>query len=306
MIKKLILLFSVSSFLCFAQNKSDTEKEENTIKSSNINVESHKITNSKKHKIKPKQILVFHNKKLLLVTNNPDDLKKFIYLSNIKIIIKNYNSRYNKYLSILKKFQSLEIECSDIKNSDLRDLSTLKNLTVLYLSFYNTITEKGLKYLADFKTLKELNIGLYINGKNTSLKYLSNKKNIRFLDLYFCEALTNNSLKHISKLNKLEYLNLSNSLIRDENLRYLASLDNLRTLNLSFCFISNRGLQYISKLKNLEDLSLRSCNYISNTGLRYMSKLKQLKRVDIRGCKKLTKKGIKFYKKRLKHIHIID
>lgn len=176
----------------------------------------------------------------------------------------NFTSKINVHVSLEALFQFKNLFYIDIKDSQLTDISPLKNLTNLYrldLS-YNQIKDiSPLAHLSelDHILLTENNIDDISPLKNltklTSLGLDFNKiKNISSLEnlINLVETnLSNNQIENISSLKnmkELKFLNLTSNLIVD--IKSLKKLTNLADL-----FLGGNQIADISPLKNLSSLT---------------------------------------------------
>jgi hypothetical protein len=160
-----------------------------------------------------------------------------------------------------------------ITDEGLKHLASFKNLTQLDLSF-SLVSDEGLKYLVGLDNLAELSLLGCQNVTDAGLQHLAGLKNLTSLTLGHTRV-TGTGFKHLVGLKKLTWLAPP---ITDEVLEALheaGMLHRLRgtkaaggrpptkdeeivTLDLSNGQLTGDGLKFVAALKNLAVLDLRS------------------------------------------------
>ncbi len=97
-------------------------------------------------------------------------------------------------------------EESKLTNSGLRNLSQLNlpKLEMIMLGHCNKITDEGIKYLAQIKTLKYLSLAACPQITDTGLSYLASSTSIETIDLRGCSGITDRGLGNLKRVPKLK------------------------------------------------------------------------------------------------------
>ena len=165
-------------------------------------------------------------------------------------------------VKLLKEFRHLTALSLDhssfVTSAGLRELSSLKNLTWLDLSFIQ-VTDEDLKNLSGLTNLKSLFL-VNSNISEFGLKELKDLKNLTILDVSSYMAptsrITDASLKELIGLKRLAVLKLMNIRITDAGVKELRNLTELTTLEVHCGDITDAGLKELGELKNLTTLHL--------------------------------------------------
>lgn len=186
-------------------------------------------------------------------------------------------------------FQKKLISGEDVRpKTDLKDLATLKSLTILELRSVQ-ITDAGMKELAALKSLESL----FLNDTKVSsngLNELANQQALRLLYLNGTKV-SSEGLRAIGSLSSLKSLGLFRAGVTDKGLKELASLTSLHSLDLPALRISDEGFKELAKLKNIKRLNLYLTK-ISDDGIKELSSLQNL--VELNLCDTgVTDKAVK-------------
>ncbi|MEJ2279589.1 MAG: leucine-rich repeat domain-containing protein, partial [Candidatus Lokiarchaeota archaeon] len=213
--------------------------------------------------------LDFHDHKL----PNFDIAYFFPEVTDIEIQGNNcYQDAYDG-LYKFRKLKHLDISVGLTSLSQIKDLTRLNNLEILFIGYagikeINSLTNlKNLKKLTIYdnlieeikglESLESLEVLSLSPNRINEIKGLDTLKNLKILDL------SNNNIseiKGLENLSNLESLNLSNNLIRE--IKGLDALENLKVLNLSSNFI--KTFEWTQELTNLEELDLYDNNLNPN------------------------------------------
>lgn len=143
----------------------------------------------------------------------------------------------------------MEQDCQKLTDDALKHVSAgLRRLRSINLSFCVSISDSGLKYLAEMDSLRELNLRSCDNITDTGMAYLSGSR-VASLDVSFCDKIDDQALINISRgLGQLRQLSMSACPVSDEGLVQLAnSMADLRTLNIGQCSrITDRSIQAVA------------------------------------------------------------
>ncbi|XP_031555219.1 F-box/LRR-repeat protein 14-like [Actinia tenebrosa] len=182
-----------------------------------------------------------------------------------------------------------------INDKDLQVMSSgLNNLKSLTLQSNPGITDSGMQYIANFKSLTTL----FLNGKvgdagvAVLAKGLPQLQNLSFLG---CRQIGDAGAIMIGKhLKKLQCLSAQKTKIGDEGFSFMClNLPKLRSLDVSYCPITNQGIiDGAVGLGNLNSLEIGS-QKISNDGFQKSAKfLKGLTYLRIVNCHLINKEGV--------------
>lgn len=161
-------------------------------------------------------------------------------------------------------------------------LSQLKNLN---LNLCNSITEFGLKNLANHPNLVTISLRNCNNISDIGLRYLSEANIIKLtnLDISFCEKVNDKALDYIAQgLKELKSLSLNNCSITDNGLIKIGqNLTKLSHLNVGQCTkITEKSLSIVvENCVNLESIDLYGCTEIKS--LEKLKKLPKLNKLNI-------------------------
>lgn len=189
----------------------------------------------------------------------------------------------------------------------------LTGLNTLNLDEAN-ITEKGLEYLTQIKSLERL--CLPAGSADSHLLVVGKLKSLKVLYFIGDNRVTNDGLMHLSNLKSLEHLTLRSVRVTDEGLKHLSVLPSLRHLILGGNFTNNaflylqdvpslktlsigimeigggpqdplikrfngQGMKNVARLKQLENFSAQWMEGITDNGVAYLKAMPSLKRLDI-------------------------
>jgi Leucine-rich repeat (LRR) protein len=160
---------------------------------------------------------------------------------------------------------------STFKNKHLQELSKLKKLSVLDIS-YTSISEEGIKYLQAFPHLHTLHIGPIAEEEVLHLKGI---QNLHALKLSEAE-LRNNGLQCLQHLKNLQILNLTGvNRLGDGKLGF-SYLEQLEELYLNFTSLQDVDWEDIGTLKNLNTLQILEVEPVHLEKLKFLKNLRTL------------------------------
>ncbi|HEV3165254.1 MAG TPA: hypothetical protein VGZ22_14605 [Isosphaeraceae bacterium] len=177
---------------------------------------------------------------------------------------------------------------SDLRDGDLRNLSSLYWVEQLDLSDCDNITDSGLANIAGLKHLKVLSLSSNQEPRlrsfgpkitDAGLVQLRGLTALRELSLRG-SLVTDAGLANLADLTNLEVLELSSTVITDAGLRHISALKRLKRLTLRQTMVTDAGLAQIAGLTNLEDLDLGSTN-VSDSSVPLLSSLPRLTRLEM-------------------------
>lgn len=183
----------------------------------------------------------------------------------------------------LKHAKHLRAAClSDTQagNDTMEALSHLKKLSILDVSFTNSINNIGLKYIGRMHGLNHLVLESLERCSKDGFKHLTFLQCLESLNIFGCQVtddvcsliskiislkrldvgwgeMTSAGVKELSRLPKLKHLSLAHCrCIRDDSMPFLLNMKRLSSLNLSECRISDTTLPLLSNLPRLKVLCL--------------------------------------------------
>jgi hypothetical protein len=196
------------------------------------------------------------------------------------------------------------LNCSNLKSfkdEDLLNLSTMTNLTELFLNNNSGITGEAFKKFGHLEKLQVVQLSGCEDLTNEGVRALcSASPFILDLNLAACEKLDGKALQHVKQLSKLRNLNLAGiESLKDSDLQNLAALKNtLSSLNLEGCTnITSGAAAHIASLTNLSHLNITTCDQISDSFLDAIKEMKQLKNINVTGCPKISKEALEALRK---------
>ncbi len=169
---------------------------------------------------------------------------------------RNYGGINLKPLPAIAVPFGLILDDAPIDDAFLVGLGRFQKLRSLCLR-YGTITETGIKEIAQVKELKHLEISRL--GSRANVKDSDQTKDL------------NDAIKHLTGLTKLESLNMSETRIQDDGLKNLSKMKSLRQLNLRDTKITDQSLDALKELEALNVLDISGTN-ITSDGLENLKK----------------------------------
>lgn len=131
-----------------------------------------------------------------------------------------------------------------------------RNLRVLVLRSFPTLTNADLAFLEHNEELEELTIRRCPQITQEGLAHIPKKK-LRKLELSHCDGIADEELEYLSEFSELQELELVGMIVTDENLAALSQLENLRVLTLTNCEgYTKEGLKKLASLPLLRTLDL--------------------------------------------------
>jgi hypothetical protein len=160
-------------------------------------------------------------------------------------------------------------------DDDLEEISSAKNLTLLNITRFDNITDKGLISL--IKNCNHLNyLVLSWCNKITDIGIIAiTNANLFELDISYCNKITNLGFMSIAKCVNLQSLVVGCvDQISDEAMIYVIKhCTKLKSIDTHYNNrISDLCLQEMSTLKYLEKLEMANCHNISSNGISYLVK----------------------------------
>lgn len=199
----------------------------NLVKQNAEMLPSENESNIKKPKIEDIQIQNKFENRLIYELSNSQ--KKVVGLD-----LKDYFFTDNELIEILKKYGEINLlilKGSNVTNSDISSLATLKKLEILDLSS-TKISDSWIKNLQSLKQLKTL-------------------------DLSFTE-ITDRALNELLSLTNISKLNLAKTRITDEGAKLLKNMINLTWINLYSTDITAASLPSLVNIPSLKYINLSS------------------------------------------------
>jgi len=190
---------------------------------------------------------------------------------------------------------------SRIGDAGLAQISELPNLETLCLHGMRGITDAGIAHLTKMRSLKDLNIASsQITDKG--LGYLKQIKTLEHLELpQEQHGITDVGLAHLAELSNLKHLQISRihfnnpavnkEYYTDRGLADIARLRQLEELHIGSIGVTDAGMDHVAKLTNLKILHMFGCDNVTDKGLAKLTALKSLQNLDI-SHSKLTFAGL--------------
>lgn len=192
------------------------------------------------------------------------------------ILNENAEDRCMPYIANLTGLRILQMGRSQITNKGLKYLENLKSLE--YLTVPERMSDPAMKYLEGLSSLK----GLYFRTTRITskgLRHLTKLPSLEELDISG-DSIDAGGLVYLTKLPSLNYLILSGRCCTDEAMSHIRNIPSLKILNVMHQPITDEGLRRLSGHPGLENLGLFNTE-ITNRGLVYLESLPSLKKLDI-------------------------
>jgi len=177
------------------------------------------------------------------------------------------------YIKGMAKLEELDLRntrIGDVGLKNLRGLTELKKLNLRKNPATDEITDAGIAYLKDLKSLEEL-ILPYTGLTDVSLSGLVGLDSLKKLEAYG-DGISDKGMAELAKLKSLEELGLRSDNITDAGMVTLSGFAGLKSLELNDCNITDAGLAHISKLKKLKRISITKTQ-ITGEGLVVLKEL---------------------------------
>ena len=134
-------------------------------------------------------------------------------------------------------------------------------LTEVNLSHSKSLTDEGLRAVAELKSLTVLDIGQCSLVTDEGLKLVAGLPLLTELILFECHLVTDQGVRAVAEPKSLTCLNIGRCDVTDEGVRVAAELPSLSELNLYGCSnVTDAGLRHLHALKELSFLSLTYCD----------------------------------------------
>ncbi|XP_041650963.1 dynein regulatory complex subunit 6 [Cheilinus undulatus] len=202
-------------------------------------------------------------------------------------------------------------ECPRITDASLTSVANLKNLQYLDISLCNSVSDYGIKSLADGTSsnkLRELNVSHCSNITDVSVRRIAQRLfNLYHLNLSHCERLTDRSLELLSG-SSISSLNVSGCNIQDQGLAALQYVC-LKRLVLAECVcITDVGIEKLCKnLSDLEHVDVSRCVSLSDAAVRSISFCcRSLHTLKMSGCPKMTDMAIQYLTSGSQYLRELD
>ena len=219
---------------------------------------------------------LFENQPLL----SDESMQYITHLTGLKYLWLSFAKTTTKVIEPITKLQSLEmlVPPQGLTNKGLSYVAQVKSLKVLYFG-KNKVTNAGLRrYLPKLTKLEKL--GLYSGHiSDDGLVCLAELPMLNDLSLN-SGNFTDAGLAHVKNISSLKVLDLGHLPVTDEGVRHISSIAGLEDLNLYKTEVTDRGLKFIKSLPSLKKLNLGGTK-ITDKGLSYLSEIKSLEYLDL-------------------------
>lgn len=198
--------------------------------------------------------------------------------------------------------ETRHIHASRLTDVDLEALKRFKGLVSLTLQ--GEYTDAGVKHLAEFKGLRDLQIDCDALT-DAALVHIGKLSALEWLGLERCHRITDKGLRELAGLKNVTWLILrgsgdseyglgSNAGITDVGLKHLASMTAMMRLDLSYLASAGDALADLGpRMKDLETLSLAYCDKAGEAAYKGLARCNALSRIDLVGQKKLGEGSLK-------------
>ncbi len=200
----------------------------------------------------------------------------------------NFSDAAMEHIARIPNLTNLNVSNLKLTNRGVQSIAKSPKLETLDLYGVKDITGIALKYLAEMKTLRRLNLscpaGEETRVNSHSMSYLAESTSLEALDAP--RSIDDSGLVHLAKLRCLRELNTwggsGDRNITDKGLLAVASLASLQTLSIVVGGITDTGLTAIGSLSNLESLSIMTgSKEVTNIGVGELAHLKKLRNLSL-------------------------
>ncbi len=212
---------------------------------------------------------------------HPDDIYTLTLSPKWSVGGQSPDDRCMPYVAHLTGLKTLEIEGADITTKGLEYLTALKSLERLNLP--DNLNDSGMLVVGKLKTLVELCIGENNTVTDIGLKPLANLKYLKLLNI-FSYRMTGEGLNVLSELPSINYLILRGDFSNDAPL-YLKNALSLRTLKIDTNKFDDSGMKNVAALTQLENFDAYWMREITDEGIAYFKNLPNLKKLQILSSK---------------------
>lgn len=220
------------------------------------------------------------------------------------------------HLAKLPRLEYISLMGDAFSDRALVHLGRVPSLRVISLSPIsgpNSYTDEGIKHLAKLPNLE--NLFLLDNPKitNAGMAYLKNSKSLKKLNLRRTRV-DDDGVKHLKEIRTLESLELPDEKITDRGLEYVSELTNLKSLSIPLphynnpnnytIYYTDKGLRHLTRLKHLEDLNIAGIG-VNDAGMEHLATMTQLKKLTLYGVP-ITNQGLSKLNRliSLQHLHL--
>jgi len=205
---------------------------------------------------------------------NLKNLKSLRYL-NLNAL-RSYNLDIDlAHIAGLTNLEDLDIQDAMVSDAGLVHLSKLyklRRLNLLKTSPAGKITDAGLLYLKNLKSLEELTIPTGIT--DTGVEHLAALNSLKKVNLWG-DGVTDKGLSVLAQMKSLENLEIISRNATDASIEKLAQCPRLKSLSLQNTPITEAALSNLSKIKTLTGLSFWNTN-INGRGFSFLKELPKL------------------------------
>ncbi|XP_067934698.1 F-box and leucine-rich repeat protein 13-like isoform X2 [Watersipora subatra] len=206
-----------------------------------------------------------------------------------------------KSLATIKSLQRIRVEANQlISDTAMKLIGKLSsNLTHVYLSDCQRITDHSLKALSACRNLAVLNVTDCVRITDTGVRHLMEGPSgpkIRELNLTNCIRVGDIALVNIHKRSQnLAYLSLCFcEHISEAGIELLGQTHSLISLDISGCACGDQGLSALGNNTRFRDVTLADCNKVTDLGLqKFAQQCKDINRLSLAHCRNLTDGAIK-------------
>lgn len=187
---------------------------------------------------------------------------------------------------------NLNLEDSDIHNTGLEKLATIKTLQVLNLTA-TKVSDDGVEKLAALPDLRHVILS-ETNVTNRGIRALTACPKLDSLQIA-ATPVTSEVLRDIAKMPALGFLDASMNKLRAPDVAALAQLKYLNSIKFKRCDLNDDSLEAIATYPMLQVLELQG-NPFGPKGLMSLGRLKTLGLLYLDGCKNLTETDVNRFK----------
>jgi len=207
-------------------------------------------------------------------------------LTSLRVLIlgssRDYDiDRHLVYIGQLKQLEELDLQCTTVGDAGLAHLTgleKLKKLNLIKVPVTHEITDAGMVYLKNLKSLEELDLP-YEAISDTGLGQLAELSSLKRIKVVG-RGITDKGLASLAKIKTLEEIYVGGKNITDAGMAELARCHSLRSLTLNARSVTDAGLSQLAKIKSLTKLWIGKTK-ITGKGLAALKELPHLTRLRL-------------------------
>jgi len=184
-----------------------------------------------------------------------------------------------KALSTNSNIIWLNLAATGLTDSDLSEISSMKQLTVLRVGRNPKLTDEGLAKITTLVKLERLDAGLIDSLNGSFLENANRMTKLRELDLQDT-SLDGDNFRFLKFHPSIFRLTLAKTNIENDDLQFLKTMPQLKLLSINDTLITENGMKYIAENLELLHLYIGGQN-VTDDWVPHLAKMKSLEYLAI-------------------------